>query len=125
MISKPTGMIAHMPPGSVVLSPRAVEVLAGYLRTQPEPPQLDAQVVRADLIRLSRHSPTSRDSFHKFMAGEGCSELTTSQAARRLGISPGAVRKRISRGKLPATFNGRHWLINPQDVEGSARHVSH
>ncbi|MDK8585772.1 helix-turn-helix domain-containing protein [Corynebacterium kefirresidentii] len=44
------------------------------------------------------------------------SKLTTEQAARCLGITPGAVRRRINRGCLPASFEGGRWLIDAKEL---------
>lgn len=37
-------------------------------------------------------------------------------AARRLGVSPGRVRQRISDGSLPAEWVGRQWVIDERDL---------
>lgn len=118
--NRPSGMVAHMPPGTVVLTPRAVQHLAKHLIVNPSNELATASVV-ADIIRMARTSHMSRDTYHRFLQGTGESELTTAQAAQRLGISPGAVRKRISRGILPAKFDGRVWRINPQDLGEESR----
>jgi excisionase family DNA binding protein len=43
--------------------------------------------------------------------------LTTTAAARSLGIGTRAVRKAIGAGRLPATWAGGCWWIDPEDVE--------
>ena len=43
--------------------------------------------------------------------------LTTTHAARSLGIGTRAVRKAIHTGRLPAQWAGGCWWINPEDVE--------
>lgn len=106
-------MVAHIPPGSLVLSPRAVHGLARLLSSIPRPMDVPTRAVVSDIIRLSRDSHMSRDTYSQFLEGVGQSSLTTTQAAHRLGISPDAVRKRISRGTLPAQFDGQRWHINP------------
>lgn len=112
---RPSGHVAQVRAGSLVLSDFAVERLARHLSTVPESHDLSVRAVVADILRLSGH--VSRDPYHEFASGAGESELSTSQAAYRLGISADAVRKRISRGTLPAIFNGRRWVINPDDLE--------
>lgn len=112
MRHRPTGHVAHIRAGSLLLSPRAVERLADHLQSHPSSDVATMAVIR-DIIRLSRAGHTSRDEFTRFMRGDGESTLTTTQAAHRLGITPGAVRKRISRGALPAEFDGAVWRIDP------------
>jgi excisionase family DNA binding protein len=46
--------------------------------------------------------------------------LSVNEAARRLGVSPAAVRQRIVAGRLPATKRGRSWWLDERVVE---RHV--
>lgn len=43
-------------------------------------------------------------------------QLTTTQAAERLGISTRRVRALISAGQLPAKRIGRDWLISERDL---------
>lgn len=43
--------------------------------------------------------------------------MTTGEAAAILGVTPGAVRQAIARGRLEATKTGRDWLIRPQALE--------
>ena len=42
--------------------------------------------------------------------------LTTTAAARTLGIGPRAIRKAIGAGRLRATWAGGQWWIDPEDV---------
>jgi excisionase family DNA binding protein len=42
--------------------------------------------------------------------------LSVTQAAARLGITPGRVVQLIARGDLPAERLGRMWLLDPQVV---------
>lgn len=110
-------MVAHILPGSLVLSPRAVQGLARLLSSIPRPMDVPTRAVVSDIIRLSQVGHVSRDTYTEFLEGIGESTLTTTQAAHRLGISPGAVRKRISRGVLPAQFDGQRWHINPNTLK--------
>ena len=41
-------------------------------------------------------------------------QLTTTQAAQRLGCSRSAIRRAIEEGRLPAEKFGRDWLIDPR-----------
>ena len=43
--------------------------------------------------------------------------MTTNEAAKRLGISVGRVRKLIYAGKLNAIKLGRDWVIQEQELE--------
>ena len=43
--------------------------------------------------------------------------LTTSQAAARLGVSQARVRQLILAGRLPATRHGRDWSIRPDALK--------
>ena len=43
--------------------------------------------------------------------------LTTTGAAARLGITPRHVRHLITTGQLPATKQGRDWLIDENDLQ--------
>jgi len=47
-------------------------------------------------------------------------QLTTSQAAQRLGISTVRVQKLIQAGRLEAVKYGRDWLIQEQALEAVA-----
>ena len=42
---------------------------------------------------------------------------TTTEAAARLGITPRHVRHLIKTGQLPATKQGRDWLIDENDLQ--------
>lgn len=48
-------------------------------------------------------------------------QLTTTEAARLLGITPAAVRMAIIAGRLPASKHGRDWLVTPAAVDAYAR----
>lgn len=50
-------------------------------------------------------------------AAQPPSWLSTAQAARRLGISPAAVRKAITDGRVPALCVGGRWVLAEVDVE--------
>lgn len=43
-------------------------------------------------------------------------EIGTTEAAARLGVTPGRVRQLIDEGSLPARKVGDHWLMLPEDV---------
>src|SRR5574341_436318 len=43
--------------------------------------------------------------------------ITSDEAARRLGVTERAVRKRIDSGTLPAKKISGRWLIHPEDLE--------
>ena len=43
--------------------------------------------------------------------------LTTTDAAARLGLTPGRVRQLIRAGQLPAVKAGRDWLIEKTDLK--------
>lgn len=47
--------------------------------------------------------------------------LSTTQAADRLGLTPGRVRQLIDTGQLPATRIGERWAIDARDVDRFAR----
>lgn len=105
-----------LPPGAVVLPPEAVALLVEHLRRAPAPSSLATRVLVQDLVRLSRRPASSRDVLVLEEPQVMKSKLTTEQAAHVLGISPGAVRRRINRGQLPATFEGGRWLIEAKDL---------
>ena len=43
--------------------------------------------------------------------------ITTTEAARRLGVTPTRVRALIEAKRLKAFKYGREWLIDPKDLE--------
>ena len=43
--------------------------------------------------------------------------ITTSEAAKRLGVTPNRVRALIEAKRLKAFKYGREWLIDPKDLE--------
>jgi excisionase family DNA binding protein len=43
--------------------------------------------------------------------------ITTTEAAKRLGVTPDRVRKMIEAKRLKATKLGNVWVINPKDLE--------
>lgn len=43
--------------------------------------------------------------------------ITTTEAAKRLGVTPTRVRALIESGRLKAFKYGREWLIDPKDLE--------
>jgi excisionase family DNA binding protein len=47
--------------------------------------------------------------------------LSTTQAAERLGLTPGRIRQLIDAGQLPAIRIGERWVIEARDVERFAR----
>lgn len=49
--------------------------------------------------------------------GASSGQLTTAQAAQRLGIAERSVRRAIQAGRLPATLLGSRWVLDPEDVE--------
>ena len=116
MRNQPSGQVSHLAAGAVVLTARAAALLGRHLQGATSH-DLATRAVIADLVRLSRPGHVSRDPYHEFASGAGESWLTTSQAAHRLGVTPAAVRKRISRGTLPARFTGHRWLIAAHDIE--------
>lgn len=112
-----SGKVAHCLPGSMILTPEAVQLLARHLAGCFPATDPKARAVVADIIRMSCARPPSRDTLTAFLGREPESEISTTEAGRRLGISPSGVRKRIERGTLPARHDGRRWLISLDDVE--------
>lgn len=47
--------------------------------------------------------------------------ISVREAAKRLGLSPGAIRRQIRAGNLPAVKRGRDWWIDRRNVERRAR----
>ena len=43
--------------------------------------------------------------------------ITTTEAAKRLGVTPNRVRALIDAKRLKAFKYGREWLIDPKDLE--------
>jgi len=43
--------------------------------------------------------------------------ITTTEAAKRLGVTPDRVRKMIDAKRLKATKLGNIWVIDPKDLE--------
>lgn len=43
--------------------------------------------------------------------------ITTTEAAKRLGVTPDRVRKMIDAKRLKATKLGNVWVIDPKDLE--------
>ena len=46
-----------------------------------------------------------------------CMELTTQEAAEKLGVGIRQIQTLIKQGRLPATKRGRDWFINENDLE--------
>lgn len=114
-----SGHVAHVMPGAVMLSPQAVELLVRHLRTVPSPDDPRTIRVVADLQRLSRTRPLSRDKVVMQVppTSESESEVDTGTAGHLLGITPAGVRKRIQRQQLPARFDGRRWQVSRKHIE--------
>ena len=108
---RPTGHVAHCEPGAIMLTAHAVELLTAHLRDCR--PANDPRTVGiiADLNRLSSRRPVSRDVLTIRRQPKRKSYVDTTEAAQRLGISAAGVRKRIQRGTLRATFDGKRWRI--------------
>ncbi len=49
--------------------------------------------------------------------------ISTAEAARALGVTPGRIRHLCQSGKLPVIKVGRDWLINPKSREFKARQL--
>ena len=47
--------------------------------------------------------------------------ITTSEAARRMGVSAKVVRDMCSSGKIPCAKIGRRWFVNPEALLSLAR----
>jgi len=47
----------------------------------------------------------------------GVDDITTTQAAQRLGVEPKTVTRYIKRGTIAAEKRGRDWWIAPEEVE--------
>jgi excisionase family DNA binding protein len=43
--------------------------------------------------------------------------ISTTEAAKRLNVSPSRIRAMIGSGRLKAMKVGKVWLINPKDLE--------
>lgn len=43
--------------------------------------------------------------------------LSTSEAAERLGLTPGRIRQLIDAGQLPATRIGKRWALQLRDID--------
>ena len=43
--------------------------------------------------------------------------ISTTEAARRLNVSPSRIRAMIDSGRLKAIKVGKVWLINPKDLD--------
>lgn len=78
-----------LPSGAVVLTQETVASLVEHLHRGPQPSSLTAP----DLTELSRRPASSRDVLVLEKPQVMGSKLTTEQAGRVLGISPGAVRR--------------------------------
>ena len=112
-----SGHVAHCPPGAVILTPRALALLAKHLRARREPDDFATSAVVRDIQRLSHASPVSRDVMAPRLVAEVSSEVDTRSAATLLGISPAGVRKRIHRQQLSARFDGTQWWIARAELE--------
>lgn len=116
--TRPTGHVAHCAPGSLMLTRRAAELLASHLDRLPRPTDHETARVIADIKRMARPRPTSRNRLPAMMLAPADSKVSTSQAAHLLGLSPAGIRKRINRGTLPAEFDGNRWWIDRDNLEG-------
>jgi|GEM_PF-2874178 excisionase family DNA binding protein len=47
--------------------------------------------------------------------------MTTTEAAKAIGVTDRCIRKRIATGRLPAERHGGSWLINPAQLNIAAR----
>ena len=61
---------------------------------------------------------TTKGSYHT-MSLPNDTMLTATEAAKLLGISEAAIRKRIKTGKLHAIKEGHTWKISAADIEGN------
>lgn len=112
-----SGHVAHCAPGAIILTRQATALLAEHLRTRREPDNPATRLVIADIQRLSHPGPASRDGLTLAVLAARQSNLTTTEAASLLGISPAGVRKRIHRGQLAATYDGTRWRIPKHEIE--------
>ena len=100
-----------------MLTPDAAQLLVDHLRTRRPPDNPVTKLVIADLNRLSLTGASSRDRTVLNPLAKRNS-ISVAEAARHLGITPGAVRRRIYRRQLAATFDGKYWRINPHNLKG-------
>lgn len=74
-----------------------------------------------DRSRRNRNRSPDSQSSGAGSTGSGPASLTTSEAARALGLSPAAVRHAIASGALAARKHGATWRITRDDVLRYAR----
>ena len=112
-----SGHVAHAAPGSIILTPQAAALLAAHLRARREPDDTRTGLVVADLIRMSRQGPASRNHVPPWPVRAQSDEVDTAEAARILGLTAAGVRKRIRRGTLPARFDGQRWRVPLHSIQ--------
>lgn len=115
--ARASGQVAHCPPGAVILTPRALTLLARHLRARREPDDFATAAIVRDIERLSHASPASRDVIAPDLTCGVSSEVDTRSAATLLGISPAGVRKRIHRQQLAARYDGTRWWVARAELE--------
>lgn len=128
MTIHPSAHAVCTPPGSVLLSPYAVRVLADALdeftrlhRTYEPTKHLrpDAEAVIARVTGLSRTAHASRDEIDAATELPDTGDVDTAAAARLLGITTGGVRRRIYAGRIAAHHDGKSWRIPRHQLPGA------
>lgn len=112
-----SGHVAHAAPGSLILTPQATALLAAHLRARREPDDTRTALIVADIIRMSRQRPASRDHVPVWPIRAQHDEVDTAEAAQILGLTAAGVRKRIRRGTLPARFDGQRWRVTLDSIQ--------
>ena len=83
-----------------------------------------AEMVDNDAVWLNGIGGLERQSdgsWQLTMPDQGL-DLTTDQAAERLGITKSLVRRYIREERLPASKMGRDWMIKDKDLDEFAKH---
>lgn len=111
-----SGKVAHCPPGALIITAEAATSLARFLNAQPAPYDPTTRLIIADINRLARTIPPSREPLAASLPISENRDITTAEAARRTGLTSSAIRKRIAKGIQPARHDGRRWLINSEEL---------
>lgn len=108
---------------SVEIPSRIVNTLYNYAGLKafrakhPEPGELSDALTAIAIVANWESSPNGTKPAEQTEPQTESKQLTTQQAATKAQITPRAIRKAITEGRLPAEQIGNTWHINPHDLK--------
>ncbi len=122
-------LLPILPGPTIIVGLRAARMLAfcwpvlerAYREAGGRVPDELVEVLEACREAANRWPPSAGgsalDAEAEVATGSGHGEITTSEAAQRLGIGERAVRLRIRSGRLRARKVGAAWLVDASSIE--------